>query len=79
MFDSDTDINMEKKSEDAGKFRIAKHVRGCGFQKGHTAHTSKKDDAELIDAEGKSGQAKLMRPNKCLADDLTSTYLRKDE
>ena len=34
---------------------------------------------ELIDAEGKSVQAKLMRPKKHLADDLTSTYLRKDE
>ena len=46
VFDSDTDINMEKKSEDAGKFRIAKRVRRCGFQKGYTAHPSKKDDAD---------------------------------
>ena len=34
---------------------------------------------ELIGVEGKSVQAKLMRPKKRLADDLTSTYLRKDE
>ena len=34
---------------------------------------------ELIDAESKSGQAKLMRPKKHLTDDLTSTYLRTDE
>ena len=34
---------------------------------------------ELIDAEGKSVQVKLMRPKKHLADDLTSTNLRKDE
>ena len=29
---------------------------------------------ELIDAEGKSVQAKLVRPKKHLADDLTSSY-----
>ena len=46
VFDSDTDINMEKKSEDVEKFRIAKNVRRCGFQKGHTVHTSKKDVAD---------------------------------
>ena len=34
---------------------------------------------ELIDAEGKSVHAKLMSPKKRLADDLTSTYLKKDE
>ena len=28
------------------KFRIAKNVRRCGFQKGHTVHTSKKDVAD---------------------------------
>ena len=96
---------METKSEDAGKFRIAKHVRRCGIQKGHTVHTSKKNNTdnstpgmwmlrlaqaeftwvtkvmpgELIDAEGKLGQAKLMKPKKRLAGDLTSTYLKKDE
>ena len=36
MFDSDTDISMEKKSECVGKFQIAKNERRCGFQKGHT-------------------------------------------
>ena len=34
---------------------------------------------ELVDAKGKSVQSKLVRPKKHLADDLTSTYLRKDE
>ena len=92
MFYPDIDINMEKKSEDAGKFRIAKHVRRCGIQKGHTAHMSKSNNTdnstpgvwmprltqaeftwvakvmpgEFIDADGKSGQAKLMRPKKRL-------------
>ena len=90
------------------KFRIAKNVRRCGFQKGHTVHTSKKDVAdnstrsmwmprltqaeftrvakvtpggliEVPDAEGKSGGAKLMRPKKRVADDLTTTYLKKDD
>ena len=99
---------MEKKSEDVEKFRIAKNVRRCGFQKGHTVHTSKKDVAdnstpsmwmprltqaeftrvakvtpggliEVPDAEGKSGGAKLMRPKKRVADDLTTTYLKKDD
>ena len=28
------------------KFRIAKNVRRCGYQKGHTVHTSKKDVAD---------------------------------
>ena len=96
---------MEKKSEDAEKFRIAKNVSRYGIQKEHTAHTSKKNNTdnstpgmwmprltqaeftwvakvmpgELIDAEGKSVQAKLRRPKKHLADDLTSTYLRKHE
>ena len=87
------------------KFRIAKNVRRCGFQKGHNVHTSKKDVAdnstpsmwmprltqaeftrvakvtpggliEVPDAEGKSGGAKLMRPKKRVADDLTTTYLK---
>ena len=99
---------MEKKSEDVEKFRIAKNVRRCGFQKGHTVNTSKKDVAdnstpsmwmprltqaeftrvakvtpggliEVPDAEGKSGGAKLMRPKKRVADDLTTTYLKKDD
>ena len=99
---------MKKKREDVEKFRIAKNVRRCGFQKGHTVHTSKKDVAdnstpsmwmprltqaeftrvakvtsggliEVPDAEGKSGGAKLMRPKKRVADDLTTTYLKKDD
>ena len=34
---------------------------------------------EVPDAEGKSGGAKLMRPKKRVADDLTTTYLKKDD
>ena len=34
---------------------------------------------EVPDAEGKSGGAKLIRPKKRVADDLTTTYLKKDD
>ena len=37
---------MDKKSKDAGKIRIAKHVTRRCFQKGHTVHMSKKNDAD---------------------------------
>ena len=101
MFDCDTDISMEKKSEVPNSQKCEEmwlsegaHVQERRCRQFHTKHVDARLTQaeftrvakvtpggliEVPDAEGKSDGAKLMTPKKRVADDLTMTYLKKDD